>query len=293
LGFAIIMKFLTKCFGAFEQYKGFLQSLPGLGSFFTLLSEVPQHSGSNVFNVEKDFYFYIAFWAIVFYMTSTVLIIFAEMDFFPQMFQQAKQSTRGAERIRWLQAYVASILHHLLVISLSVVYIYRDWSLTDRQRATVDYTAEHWRVVAIPLGYFFQDFFVYAIPKGDIIYMIHHGAVIALITFSFRDYKDTPGYLFKYAPYTALTEISSVFFCIAWILRTFDVKQGQKFCELAFGICFFFFRILCLPLSITSFLWSNDKPKPFINLSLYTILGLQFYWMVGIIQSALRKLKND
>lgn len=287
------MIFLTKCFFAFEQYKAFLQSLPGLGYFFKLLSELPQHPGSNVFDVEKDFYFQIIFWAVAFYMTSTVLTIFAETDICPQKFQQAKLTTRGAERIQWLHAYIASILHHVVVISLSACYIYQDWILTDFERASVDYTAAHWRVVAIPLGYFLQDFFVYAIPKGEIIYMIHHGAVIALIAFSFRDYKDTPGYLFKYAPYTALTEISSIFFCIAWILRTFDIKRGQTFCELAFGFCFFFFRILCLPLSITSFLWSNNSPKPFINLSLYTILGLQFYWMVGILRGALRKLKSD
>jgi hypothetical protein len=287
------MTLITFCFVAFEYYKECLQSLPFAGYYFTLLSEQPQHPGSDVFHVEKDFYFQIMFWAMMFYVTSKICICAAEADICPQKFNQVKLTAKGAERLRFLQAYVASILHHLVIISFSLVYIYRDWNLTAYERANVDYTKAHSKIIVICLGYFVQDFFAYAIPNHDFIYMIHHAAVIGLIAFSFRDYKDTPGFLFKYAPYTALTEVSSVFFCVAWILRTFDIKQGQKFCELAFGVCFLFFRILCLPLTFTTFLWSNDKPKLFVNLALYTILGLQFYWMVGIIQSALRKLKKN
>lgn len=280
-------------FVAFEQYKGYLQSLPFLGYFFTIMSEVPQHPGSNLLDVNEDFHFHVFFWAMLFYSGSLIIVRVAETEIIPQEFAAARATVTGAERIRWLHAYVASLLHHIVLVSLSFWYIYNDLSITPYERSQVDYTRAHTQIIFIVLGYFVQDFIVYAIPKKDISYMFHHVALFILIGFVLHYYKETPGYLFKFAPYVALTEVSSLFFCIAWILRTFQIREGQRFCEVLFAICFLFFRILCLPLPFTSFLWSRYPPNPIVAVVMFCLMGLQFYWMGSIIRSAVRKSKND
>lgn len=279
-------------YSLYEQYKGGLQSLPCFGYYFTLLDEHPGYRGSNLFDVEKNFYFQIFFWAMIFYISSLIFICAAEFDLFPQKFAQAKMTTTGAERIRWLQPYIASIMHHIINVTLSVTYIYNDWNLNASERANVDYTKAHSKIIVLCLGYFVQDFFLYAIPKGDVTYIIHHASVIFVIVLCLQLYMDMHGFFFKYVTYMMMTETSSIFFSVAWVLRTFGIQTGKVFCEVAFGVCFFFFRILCLPILVNTFLSSNNQNNLLVHLASYTILVLQFYWMVCILQSALRKLKK-
>lgn len=270
----------------FEAYKAFMQRIPVVGHHFTLISEKPQAVGTSFFVVQPHFYRDICRWAAFFYFSSKII------TFLIHCVASKKLESKDKEKVKVIDSYVAALLHHTITVAISGFQIFKDWRRTAEERAIVDYTPGNSLCIIINCGYFLEDIIFYVIPKRDRVYLAHHICFIVMSLSIIYTYNDAPSYFLKYVPYVTVSEISAIPFIIAWFLRLFDISTGQEICEKLFVVLFFFWRILSMPVALTSVLWANDKPKLFVAVCSYTGIILQFYWMYQIIASTLRRGKT-
>jgi hypothetical protein len=142
------------------------------------------------------------------------------------------------------------------------------------------------RMLSTSIGYFLHDFiamkYEFINDKGM---LLHHLLCLAMCGVSLQ--QDTG--VKKFVPMVALTELSSVFLGVRWLLRELGLAKSKAYnvVLVLFGSSFFATRIVGLQ-SYLYKIW-NDKDLVALHPLRYllaTLTGLNVYWFYKIVMMA-------
>lgn len=194
-----------------------------------------------------------------------------------------------------LSCYMLSTCHHLVVVPYLLTSLVSDFSqYSDSafrfQETHFDTVYSNSGILSFSLGFFVGDTFGYYLPrllKGkDMVYVFHHGLAIYTLLY----YRSLSGSLLLALHVMLLTEISTVFFNVAWMCRCLmgpaDVSPWLvSTLEYLFALTFFIFRILHLP-AFVFVQWNALVAESPIFVSCVAMgLALQFFWFYKITKS--------
>lgn len=181
-------------------------------------------------------------------------------------------------------AYCYSLIHHLVVVPLGLIALFKECSMSDDEAKLVDYAVEYSFFAPYVFGYLVGDFIMFVIPaarKGQYEFFLHHAMGILLVVCACLT---TPPVV-RFQPHMLLLESSSIFFSFAWFFRHFGYEQSflVSVLEFLFASSFFFFRIVHL----SFVLWVLGdillSEYPVMSVVFIPIFGLQCFWFYKIV----------
>jgi hypothetical protein len=260
------------------------------------------NKGTSLFDEYPNYLEIVALWAVGLNLVGYIIQL-AVKQLAPEWAKQQNLDKKKKYKLDIMNANVAAIVHHVVVVFLSLQFVYNDMIKSDEDRAATNYTREHGYLFLIAQGYIIGDLFVYAIPFDDVAMIIHHLLFIGLQWGLILFYKDYPAYFTRYVPPCMLCETSGIFLIGCTLLGQAGVEGAIiNACKLAFAFSFWIFRILSLPLVLLTILYAPSRLNPpiprhwwyyFLAAIIYPLCALQFYWMLGIIRNAISGEKKD
>lgn len=203
---------------------------------------------------------------------------------YPQWYQ-----TLSKKKKTELPTYPLALSHHLIIVPLSMYFIYLDYLLPSQEEdpnyLPFNYFKAYSPILSYSFGYFVADLILYTLPEvlsGRPAYFIHHLFAIGLL-FSV---SQASGPCVRALPHLLLTELSSIFFSIAWILRQVGFRGSLivTLFEHLFVLFYFLLRIIHLPLMLYGLVDHVHSLGPF-QYCLIGVMVLQVYWFYLIIQT--------
>lgn len=201
-------------------------------------------------------------------------------------FYAALDETKLAE----LPAFASGFMHHIVIVPIGLLDIYRDYLRTGTAALEIDYvrtlTAS---VSAVPFtfGYIVGDTLFLAIGellKGKVAYAIHHGATFVL----YYVLLQAQGSIVRYMPHLYICEASNLVFEVAWFLRAAGYRDSLaiQVVEILFVVVFFVTRIVNLPICVYAVvaLPGTKLLSAVLPWTLGVVVLLQFYWFARILQ---------
>lgn len=262
-----------------------------------LFKDLPSHTTPNAFDVVDNFFFKIFQWTI-FFTTIFLLAKFLGPKLAPKWY-----SRLTPRKIREYPSYIICTIHHLWVVPHGWIHLITDLQRDELQLQNIHYVLIEAKLVPFIYGYFLADLICYALPEfinyGSIEYVLHHVMTAYLLyTVMFGS-----GHLLKYGPHLIICDTANIFFSIAWLMRTSERLKNWKivyYFELLFVICYFFHRVINLPLALYAVY--NTPLSGTMGYGKYTffpIVFLQWFWFYKIVASlgtkgsAKQKKNND
>lgn len=196
---------------------------------------------------------------------------------------------------RELPSYVVSMSHHLRVVPIAWMYIYRDYAASSSDEVDFNYLLQ----VLAPflVGFIIADTVCYAIPQlfhNSYEYFIHHVLALWLI----YPFLYGPGSVARFYCHVVICETTNMFFNSAWLLRSMGYRDSAVVMalEILFAVAFLLIRVINLTLVFgIVFLSPEGRAFGISRYNLPPICMMQWYWMVRIVTvmfSKIGKLKN-
>lgn len=299
----------------FEYYLSYVNihfsGIPGLNIYAKYANFVQldiANKGTPIFLEYPDLWKIVAMWAVGLTMVGAA-VKYGAIALFPKWAEGQQNDPK--QRLAKMNVNVTAFVHHIIVSTVSLYYIYKDMTSS----GPINYTSEHGYLFAISQGYIISDFIMYATPHMDISMIIHHILVLFIPWGFIVAYEDYPAFFLRYIPYCNVCETSGIFFLANQFLSQVGIERGKIVNALKLGFAFFFllFRIISLPLVSLIVLYAPWKvaPSTFVRSSnfnvmclvTYLFLSMQFMWMYKIIlaglkgdifkRSNLRNIKNS
>lgn len=184
-------------------------------------------------------------------------------------------------------SWIVSLVHHLLIVPCGIYWILHDYNIDEKKTCDLDYAftfQNYLWFLNCSFSYMIVDFFINCINK-TYIYCFHHVIILVLMMFV----SNLSGELIRFIPHFILCESSGIFFNIRWFCHRFGYKDSflNKFSEFCFVFLFFMTRIVNLPL-VTYFIYPLCSSN-LVNISLFLINFLQFFWFGKIVDTLVRR----
>lgn len=188
-------------------------------------------------------------------------------------------------------SYLSSMLHHLIVVPLGWLYIYKDTLVTDYNQP-VDYSWLLPIIAPFITGQMLADTIFFAIPlaikRGNWEYILHHALGLWMISV----FLTGPGNLTRFYPHLIICETTNILFNTAWLLRLAGYKDSLlvSVLEISFSVFFVLIRIINLTI-VFKIIFMSDEGQTFgVGKYVFPLISLlQFYWMIKIAQSLYSK----
>lgn len=248
------------------------------------------HPTDNFF--DKEFIIATIFWFIV---VSILQLTFNSMlsNLFPKWYANLPE-----QKQKEFPSYGIGLMHHLVISPYLCYHLLSDlvtfFQTPSDMIATFRFASSHYDnvywdrgVFPFTLGFFIADTLFYSIPeavRGAPLYLLHH--TVALISML--------GILwFAQGPTTQLfivmmaSEMSSIFFNSAWILRSTGFRGTilVSILEMLFVVAFFLVRNVSMSVLYYSVLYHLPSLGVVVNIAVAIGVLLQFYWLYKIAMS--------
>ena len=249
--------------------------------------ELPSNPYPTAMEVIPDFVRKTVLWSL-FFSILHIAFPFIARTFFPKWF-----SNLSARDRKDIGSYVVCTVHHLAMVPLAWVHIYRDFLISAEAAPLVQYAVVEASVAPFVIGYLAGDTICYAIPEMFHLrfeFIVHHVLTLYLIVTSLTG----PGYFCRYIPHLIICDTTNIFFNFAWLLRRVGMKGSSLVTalEVTFACAFFCVRAVNLPLV---FLQAMSHPTVSEwGLAQYTLLPIvlmQWYWFSRIVVGIAAKLR--
>jgi hypothetical protein len=257
-----------------------LFSFPVFGSWNFLIRH-PQALDTNesLLTANPNLLSHTLLWSIFF---STIYFIGSTLSKYLYPGWYSSLTTRKKSEV---PSYSLALAHHLIVVPLSIYFIYLDYSLPSTSEVPFDYFQTYSPLLSYSFGYFVADTLLYTIPEalsGHYAYFIHHLFAVGLL-FSVAQ---ASGPCVRALPHFLLMELSSIFFSAAWLLRQIGYRGTVivTIFEQLFVAFYFILRILHLPLLLFA-LTDHVHTLGLFRYCLVGVMILQVYWFYQIIQT--------
>ena len=218
-----------------------------------------------------------------------------------------------ARTSRALSSFVASVLHHLIVVPLSASALVQFASGGGVAWATIAL------VCPLTLAYLLMDLALFAIPealeaaawmaaawarpvrggapesatarpRGSVTYLLHHALGVAVVA----GVLSLPPRLLRWAPTLLVTEASSIPLCLSYVLRKAGPPHAAgllpRALEAAFALSFFATRVALLGVGAAAFslAGAHAGDRALVGWRglavLWALVGMQLYWFWGIVR---------
>ena len=126
------------------------------------------------------------------------------------------------------------------------------------------------------------------VRRGNYENLVHHTIGFGLIFFlSVNSHPHTS----RYIPHVLLTELSTIFFTIAWLLRSAGWRHSKlvALLERLFAVAFFLTRIVHLPCVFAAILYTVPNHGVTSFAFMAGVIALQLFWFYKIAQSVLTR----
>jgi hypothetical protein len=240
-------------------------------------------TNETLLTANPNLLFHTFLWAIYF---SVIYVLAASLPryFYPQWYKSLPAKKKSE-----LPTYPLALSHHLIIVPISMYYIYLDYSLPSQQEdpnsLPFNYFNAYSPILSYSFGYFIADIILYTLPEalsGRPAYFIHHLFALGLL-FSV---SQATGPCVRALPHLLLMELSSIFFSLAWILRQVGFRGSflVSILEYLFVLFYFILRIIHLPLLLYTLVDHVHSLGPF-QYCLVGVMLLQVYWFYLILQT--------
>lgn len=196
---------------------------------------------------------------------------------FPLLFPNAPPL--DARTSRALSAFIASVIHHLIVVPVSI------FAMLDFARGRGFPWGPASATPALTLAYLLMDCAYYVVPEAvegrSYVYLPHHlmGIAVALAVLA------SPPQLLRWAPMLLICEASSIPYCVSYVLR----KAGPPFSSGAtvlameglFAVLFAATRVVNLPVGVAALTFSDVHAS---DRALFGWGGLFALWVLCVMQ---------
>eukprot|EP00601_Ochromonadales_sp_CCMP2298_P014230 CAMPEP_0173240756 /NCGR_PEP_ID=MMETSP1142-20121109/13967_1 /TAXON_ID=483371 /ORGANISM="non described non described, Strain CCMP2298" /LENGTH=261 /DNA_ID=CAMNT_0014171961 /DNA_START=73 /DNA_END=854 /DNA_ORIENTATION=- len=188
-----------------------------------------------------------------------------------------------------LPSYAIGLVHHWALSPYCLWRLVADYGMYQHG---VAFPSNHYDTLfcnyglyPLTMGFFLVDTLFYAVPeaaKGAPLYLLHH--FVALST-HYSALSRVRGVLMMMFPVMMCTEISSLFFNTAWIMRAGGLRNTLvTTLEALFALSFLFIRILYVSTVMWVF-WPHMGHFGYYRVGLALGLGMQYYWLYKIAAS--------
>eukprot|EP00600_Ochromonadales_sp_CCMP1393_P012021 CAMPEP_0175009210 /NCGR_PEP_ID=MMETSP0005-20121125/7392_1 /TAXON_ID=420556 /ORGANISM="Ochromonas sp., Strain CCMP1393" /LENGTH=251 /DNA_ID=CAMNT_0016264841 /DNA_START=1 /DNA_END=753 /DNA_ORIENTATION=+ len=209
--------------------------------------EMPKSSYDSLgYSVDETFLNYVLLWTIV---VSVLHLAFTPaMEFlFPVWHKELTPRKRHE-----LPSYSIGLLHHVVVSPVCLWQLYSDFMIyAGNDGVLLPFAKDHYDalfsnsgVYPFSMGFFIADTLFYSIPeaiKGAPLYLLHHLVAILL---QYACLTMSHGTTMLVFPVMMATEVSSIFFNTAWILRSAGYRSSTfvSTLETLFALSFLLLR---------------------------------------------------
>ena len=209
----------------------------------------------------------------------------------------------GAKKQEELPGYGSSLIHHFGISPVCLLSIAGDY-ITYNSTGGIPFEANHYAAMMSPsglypftIGYFVADCITFALPEAyckpgfaSKVFLIHHIVAVSMI---YATYTLGVGVLSQVFPGMMCTELSTIFFNIAWIMRAFGLREYKvvTLFESLFAIFFLLLRNGHLTL-LVYMLWYDIAGFGVFQGSIVISTALQFFWGYKIVMSLLLSKKK-
>lgn len=208
----------------------------------------------------------------------------------------------GSKKTEELPGYITSLVHHIGIAPVCLLWIARDY-ITYNNTDGVAFDVGHYNSLYSPsglypltCGYFLADSITFAFPEAfkpgfsSKIFLIHHLVAMSMI---YATYTLASGRLTQVFAGMMCTELSTIFFNVAWIMRAFGFREYKivTIFEFLFAFCFLVLRNGHLSFLIYV-LWYDIADFGVFQCSILISTALQFFWGYKIVMSLLSSRKK-
>lgn len=191
--------------------------------------------------------------------------------------------------------YISSLIHHIGISPACLFVIARDY-LAFNHSGGLPFDVDHSvsfhapnGLFAFTFGYFVGDSLLFSIPEmfkpgfASKVYFIHHFGAMSMVYVTFCR---SQGRLVQVFAGMMCTEMSSIFFGVAMIMRALGCRDWKSVSviEKMFAFSFFLLRNGHLTLLIY-LLWHDIAVFGGFQYAIIVSMGLQFFWAYKIVMS--------
>jgi hypothetical protein len=205
-----------------------------------------------------------------------------------------------------LPGYIVGLIHHIGISPACLFLICRDF-ITFANTGGSAFESGHYMSLYSPSGlypftvaYFVADLIVFALPEAikpgfaSKLFLIHHCVALCMI---YATFTLAQGSLTQVFPGMMCTELSTIFFNIAWILRAFGFRELKIVTLFESLFAFFFILLRNGHLTLLIYvLWYDIAGFGMFQVAILISTGLQFFWAYKIVLSLVsskKKMKKD
>ena len=188
-------------------------------------------------------------------------------------------------------AYLACLFHHFAAVAIALYTIYHDIFNLDPSSSATRFVRSLSFAPPFSSGYLVADI-LFSCPgevrRGNYENLVHHTIGFGLIFFlSVNSHPHTS----RYIPHVLLTELSTIFFTIAWLLRSAGWRHSKlvALLERLFAVAFFLTRIVHLPCVFAAILYTVPNHGVTSFAFMAGVIALQLFWFYKIAQSVLTR----
>ena len=182
---------------------------------------------------------------------------------------------------------LVSLIHHFVVViyGLYLIWMYHS-------NGSYITSTEVNLIAPFIYGYLVGDTAAYAIPEaleGRVEFLVHHALGLWLVPAAINSKHPE---LLIFCPHFLITELSSIFFSIGWILRSTSYKDSvlTTYMEVLFVISFILLRVFNFPIRVF-LLWDLTVEIGYARYVLIPVIAMQFYWCSKIVVQIAAKIK--
>lgn len=233
-----------------------------------------------------DIYYKTIVWS-AFFTILHLVTPFIVKTVFPKWFASLNARDR-----KDFASYIVCTIHHVVMVPMAWLHIYRDYLLTPAVAATVKYAVVESPVAPFVIGYLVGDTLCYAIPEMFALrfeFIIHHVLTLSMVITSLVG----PGNFNRFIPHLIICDSTNVFFNFAWILRRSGFKGSNLVTglELLFALFFLLCRAINLPVVFGLVMTHPDVARwGWARFTLVPIALMQWYWFSKIVSGMITKL---
>lgn len=237
-------------------------------------------------------------WTTFFLCFHYSLVYILKMEFMSKWCQNM-----GTKKQDELPGYISSLVHHFGISPICLISIIRDYFAYNNS-AGIAFDMNHYTAMYAPsglfpftVGYFVADCITFALPEAykkpgfsSKVFLIHHCVALSMI---YATYTMGSGSLSQVFPGMMCTELSTIFFNIAWIMRAFGFREYKIVTLFESLFAFFFLLLRNLHLTILIYLlWYDIAGFGVYQCSIVISTALQFFWGYKIIMSLISSSQN-
>ena len=204
------------------------------------------------------------------------------LDYFWPVWWQILSSKKKKE----IPPCLVSLIHHFYVVFYGIYLLSKYYSNGSFISAN-----EVNKIAPFIYGYLIGDTIAYAIPEakeGRYEFLIHHALGLWLVPAAINSRHPE---LLIFCPHFLITELSSIFFSIGWILRSTSYKTSPitDILEILFVISFTVLRVFNFPIRVY-YIWEYTMEIGYARYVLIPVIAMQFYWFTKIIKQIMDKM---